>query len=136
MNKTCVKIERRKFPRLNYVKPISFKVCKKKTVSVLLKGYISNISQAGLLCNIQDRVKKNDLLWLCFDRDVLVVCTELEKRSFIYQSGVIGKVIRVAPKNNGSFDVGIQFVTREEKNLTNIYPKSYFIEKQMQNAKT
>lgn len=126
---------RRQFPRLNYVKPLSFKVCKKKTVSTLLQGYTSNISPAGILCNIKDRVKKNDLLWLCFDRDVLGVCAELEKRSLIYQSGVVGKVVRVVAKSNGSFDVGIKFVTREEKNLTNIYPKSYFIEKQMQNAR-
>ncbi|MEW6075616.1 MAG: PilZ domain-containing protein [Candidatus Omnitrophota bacterium] len=127
--------ERREFLRLEFSKPLSYKICKRKTLSTLLEGYTSNVSSAGILCNIRNRVKKNDLLWLCFDRSVLAICEDMEKRSFIYQNGIVGKVVRIAPKGNGTYDVGIKFVTREEKNLTNIFPKSYFIEKQMQNAR-
>lgn len=122
--------ERRKFVRLDYVSPLACKICKKETVSKLLEGYTSNISEAGLLCNIKDKVKKNDLLWLSFDRDTLNICGDLEKRSLIYQNGVIGKVVRADQKMDGTYDIGIQFLTREEKNLTYIYPKSYFIEQQ------
>jgi hypothetical protein len=119
--------ERRQFVRLDYTTPLAYKVCKKKTVSMLLEGYTTNISQAGLLCNIKDKVKKGDLLWLSFDRGTLSVCEGLEKRSLIYQNGVIGKVARIERKKDDTFNVGIQFITREEKNLSNIYPKIYFL---------
>ncbi len=120
--------ERRQFIRLEHSAPLALKVCKEKTISNLLEGYTADISQAGLLCNVNEKVDKGDILWLSFDRSTLSICEEMEKRSFIYQNGVIGKVARVEKKDNGSYDVGVQFITREEKNLTNIYPKIHFLE--------
>jgi len=128
MKKTYAGSERRQFVRLDYVMPLDFKVCKRKTISKLLAGYTSDISQEGLLCTIKDKVNKNDILWLSFDRSTLNICEELEKRILIYQNGVIGKVVRIENKNN-DYLVGVKFITREEKNLTHIYPKVYFIEK-------
>ena len=110
-------------------------MCKRSTVSKILQGYTSNISHAGLLCNIKDKVKKDDILWLSFNRDILDFCADLEKSSLVYQNGVIGKVVRTERKTDGTYNVGIQFITREEKNLTNIYPKIHFLEKQMKRAK-
>jgi c-di-GMP-binding flagellar brake protein YcgR len=124
--------ERRKFVRLNYLAPLAYKVCKKSTITKILKGYTSNVSQSGLLCNVKDKVKKNDIMWISFNREMLGICTDLETRSLIYQNGIVGKVVRTQHKRNGSYDVGIQFITREEKNLTNIYPKVYFLEKEGQ----
>jgi len=118
--------ERRQFIRLDYVTPLAYKVCKEETIHKLLEGYTSNISPAGLLCNIKDKVKKDDILWLSFDKDTLSFCKELEKRSLIYQNGVIGKVIRVDHRDDSTYDVGIQFITREENISTYIYPKAYF----------
>jgi c-di-GMP-binding flagellar brake protein YcgR len=128
--------ERRQFLRLDYVTPLAYKVCKKETLSILLQGYTSNISQSGLLCNIKDSVKKDDILWVSFDRTTLNVCEDLEKRSLIYQNGVIGKVVRAERKIDGSYNVGIQFITREEKNLTNIYPQIYFLERKQKDEET
>ncbi len=54
------------------------------------------------------------------------ICKALEKRSFIYQNGVIGKVARVEHRDDNTYDTGIQFITRKEKDSTHIYPKSYF----------
>ena len=76
-------------------------------------------------------VNKDDILWLAFDKDILDLCTGLEKQTFIYQNGIIGKVVRIESKDNSTFDVGVQFITREEKNLTNIYPKIYFLTKNL-----
>lgn len=123
--------ERRQFIRLDFVTPIAYKVCKEKTISKLLQGYTADISQGGLLCNIKEKVNKDDILWISFDRDTLDICQDLEKRCLIYQKGVIGKVVRVEPRFDGTYNIGIQFITREEKNLTNIYPKVYFLEKQL-----
>jgi hypothetical protein len=132
MNKTKIK-ERREFARLDFVAPILCKVCKKDTLSKILEGYTANISNSGLLCNIRERVKKDDILWLSFDRVTLNICEELEKRAFIYQNGVVGKVVRIVPKRNDTFDVGVHFITRQEKNLTNIFPRVYFLGKAYKN---
>lgn len=119
--------ERREFVRLDYITPVSYKVCKKKTVSKLFEGYTANISQNGLFCNIKGKVNKNDIIWLAFDRATLNICGEIDKRNLIYQNGVLGKVVRIKHKKDDNYNVGVQFVTREEKNLTNIFPKTYFM---------
>ncbi len=108
--------ERRRYTRSEYKVPLMYKVCKEEILSKLLEGYVSNISQSGLLCNINDKVNIDNILWLMFDRETLSICKELEKNSFIYQKGVLGKVVRVEGNENGSFDIGIKFLTREEKN--------------------
>ena len=122
--------ERRQFVRLDYVTPLAYKVCSQDTITKLLKGYTSDISQVGLLCNIKEKVVKDDILWISFDRSVLSACEDIEKRSLIYQNGIVGKVVRIEPKADSTFNVGIKFITREEKNLTNIYPQIYFLEKE------
>jgi hypothetical protein len=121
--------DRRNFLRLEFKTPLQFKVCKKKTILMLLEGYTSNISQSGLLCHMSEKVKVDELLWLSFDRATLSICEELEKSALVYQNGIVGKVVRVVRKNSQSFDVGVRFLTREEKNLTHIYPKVYFTQK-------
>jgi hypothetical protein len=126
MNEQYSGAERRKFVRLDYVTPLGLKVCKKETVSKLFNGYTANVSQAGLLCRIKEKVRKNDILWISFDRGTLSICEDLEKNALIYQSGVIGKVVRVEGKGRGGYGVGVQFLMREEKNLSNIYPKAHF----------
>ncbi len=129
MEESYGRSERREFMRLDYSTPLDYKICKQETLTKLLQGYTSDISQAGLLCNLKDKVSKDDILWLSFDRATLDICEELEKRALIYQNGIIGKVVRIDPKDVGDYDVGIQFVTREEKNLTHIYPKIHFLTK-------
>ncbi|MCX5697505.1 MAG: PilZ domain-containing protein [Candidatus Omnitrophica bacterium] len=119
--------ERRKFIRLDYTAPLALKVCKKETVSKILDGYTSDVSQAGLLCNIKDKVKINDILWISFDRATLNICGEIEKNSFIYQGGIVGKVVRITRAPGGFYSVGVQFMTREEKNITNIFPQIKFL---------
>jgi hypothetical protein len=107
--------EKREYIRINISKPIAYKVCKSETLSKLFEGYTVNISEAGLLCTISDKVNLQDIMWLSFDRSVLIACEEIERRSLIYQNGVIGKVVRIDGKDNGLFDVGVRFLTREEK---------------------
>lgn len=120
--------ERREFVRIEYATPLAYKVCRRETVSKLLQGYTSDVSQSGLLCKIEEKVNKDDIIWLSFDRAVLGICEEIEKRVFIYQNGIIGKVARVETCTPGMFDVGVHFITREEKNETNIFPKVHFLD--------
>ncbi len=124
--------ERRDFMRLDYRMPLAYKVCREETIEKLLQGYTADISQSGLLCNIKDRVNKDDIIWLSFDRGTLNIFEEIERKSLIYQNGIIAKVVRVEQRNDDTYNVGVQFITREEKNSTNIYPRFHFIEKQLE----
>ena len=124
--------ERRNFMRLDHKTPLAYKVCSEETINKLLQGYTADISQSGLLCNIKDRVNKDDILWLSFDRSTLDIFEDIERRSLIYQNGIIGKVVRIEQRNDDTYNVGVQFITREEKNLTNIYPRFHFVEKQLE----
>jgi c-di-GMP-binding flagellar brake protein YcgR len=126
--------ERREFIRLDYVSPMGLKVCSIETISKLLSGYTSDISQAGLLCSVKEKVSQDDILWLSFDRSTLEFCRELEKRVLVYQNGVIGKVVRVELKDD-NYNVGVRFITVEEKNSTHIYPKIHFLLKGLEEDK-
>ena len=108
-------IERRQFVRLEYITPLAYKVCNKTTISRLLQGYVSKISEAGLFCKLNEKVDKDDILWLSFDKGTLDVCLGLERRSLIYQNGIIGKVIRIECQEGGTYNVGVQFITREDQ---------------------
>ena len=124
--------ERRNFMRLDYKALLAYKVCREETINKLLQGYTADISRSGLLCNIKDRVNKDDILWLSFDRGMLNIFEGIERRSLIYQNGIIAKVVRIEQRNDDTYNVGVQFITREEKNLTNIYPRFHFVEKQLE----
>ena len=115
--------ERREFARLPYSKPLAYKVCKQETLTMLLQGYTVNVSQAGLLCNIKEKVNLEDVLWLSFDKSVLIICSEMERKSLIYQNGVIGKVVRVDKNANQTYDIGIKFITRVENDTLDIGPR-------------
>ena len=121
--------ERREYTRLKYPALLGYKICDKNTVSKLCAGYTVDISQSGLLCNIQEKVNPDDILWLSFDRATLDFCKELEEKVLIYQNGIIGKVTRAEAEETGNYSVGINFITRQEKNIGNIYSQIYFLEK-------
>ncbi len=63
MENDYTKQERREFIRLDYATPLAYKVCKEETISKLLLGYTSNISEVGILCTIDQKVDKEDVLW-------------------------------------------------------------------------
>lgn len=111
---------------MKHVKPLVYKVCKRKTISELLRGYTKNVSESGLSCSIKGKIAKGDILWLSFDHSILGICESLENRALIYQNGIIGEVVWVRHKSVKTSEVGIRFLTRKEKNLTHIFPKVYF----------
>ena len=121
--------ERRDFLRIKFTKPLAYKVCKKVTVSNLLQGYTHDISRSGILCSVKEKIRVNDIVWLSFDSSTLEIFKDLEKSVLIYQGGMIGKVVRIKREHDGTYSAGLKFVTREEKNLTHIYPKIHFLSK-------
>ena len=123
--------ERRKFLRLDYITPLAFKICKPETIAKILQGYTVNVSQAGLLCHINAAVNPEDIIWVSFDRATLIICQEIEKNCFIYQGGIVGKVVRVENREDGTYTAGIKFIIREEQNLDHIYPELYLLSRQL-----
>ncbi|MCU0665941.1 MAG: PilZ domain-containing protein [Candidatus Omnitrophica bacterium] len=119
--------ERRSSSRLTYVTPLNYKVCSKETIDKLFNGYTLNVSEAGLLCNIKEKVAKDDILWLSFDKGTLSVCTEMDRKSLVYQNGVLALVVRVDDKVPEGYDVGVRFLIREEQYDSHIYPKVHFL---------
>ena len=121
-------IENRKFIRLEFVMPVACKVCKQETIAQLFNGYSVNISEAGILCKIKQNVSVEDILWLSFDRTTLSICENVEKNCFIYQSGIIGKVVRSQIAEDNSYSVAVQFYTRQEMSAVSfneqVYPNS------------
>jgi hypothetical protein len=107
--------ERRRFIRLSYKTPLMYKVCKQSTISKLMEGYIHNISQAGLMCNINGTIPKVGTLWLKLDMGALSLCKEIEKSCVIIQQGILGEVAWLKKISKDSYDVGVRFITREEK---------------------
>ncbi|MFH1360823.1 MAG: PilZ domain-containing protein [Candidatus Omnitrophota bacterium] len=115
MNKVIKPLERRTAIRLPCKTLLTYKVCKESTVEKILEGYTNNISEDGLRCNLPEDVPVGCTLWLRLDRDALAQCEEIEKRAVIIQQGILGKVIWVDQIDQGEFDVGVQFLTRESK---------------------
>ncbi len=111
--------DRREFIRLKYSAPLGFKICNKETISKLCAGYTVDISQSGLLCNISERVKQDDILWLSFDRSTLDFCRELD-----VPYDAVGKVVVAKTeeeiarglmfRENLEQDKGMLFIFQEE----------------------
>ncbi|MEK6715418.1 MAG: PilZ domain-containing protein [Candidatus Omnitrophota bacterium] len=123
--------ERRQFIRLPYRSPLKYKVCKEETIKKLMFGYSENISQSGLLCNIKEPVSVDSVLWLALDMGMLSICADIEKNAIILQHGVLGRVVRTYQKKDGSFDVGVRFLIRNELGSRDLFEKVYLDEGMM-----
>ncbi|MFH1654991.1 MAG: PilZ domain-containing protein [Candidatus Omnitrophota bacterium] len=113
--------ERRDFIRLSYRKPLMYKVCKKSTIYKIMQGYARNISNSGLMCNLNERVSKGNILWLRLDSGALGLCKDIERNSVIIQQGVFGKVVWQKKLPDLSYDIGVRFLTRQEKSAPGIF---------------
>ena len=114
--------DRRQFIRLSYKTPLMYKVCKQSTISRMMEGYTRNISQAGLMSNLTGLIPKTSTLWLKLDMGVLSLCKEIEKRCVIVQQGILGQVAWLKKLSKDNYDVGVRFITREEKtNLPRLF---------------
>jgi len=60
----------------------------------------------------------------------------MEKRSLIYQNGIIGKVVHVEQKEDNTYNVGINFITREEQTVRQLYIKDSLFDKEKLDGKT
>ena len=122
-NRKYTGAERREFIRLSYKKPLMYKICKTSTIAKIMEGYIRDISNSGLRCNLNERVSKGNILWLRLDVGALELCKEIEQKSIIIQQGVLGKVVWQKKLSGLSYDTGVRFLTRKEKPIPGLILK-------------
>ena len=108
--------ERRAAVRISCETPLTFKVCKDETIDKIMQGYTQNISKDGVRCIIAEKVPIGCIVWLKLDRDALTLCEELERKAVILQHGILGKVVWIESAGEPNYEVGLQFLTREERN--------------------
>lgn len=115
--------DRREFFRINFDTPLNFKTYSRLAVNTPEKSEhqatSQNISQTGILFQTEDNPPQlSSIVWMNLDIRTLSICKEIEKRALILNNGLLGRVVRVEEdaKNSNRYDVGVCFLTQEQKN--------------------
>lgn len=113
--------DRREFFRINFSTPLNFKSYSRlvSDSSQAAEGISQNISQSGVLFQIEDNPPQlSSIVWMNLDIRTLSICKEIEKRALILNNGLLGRVVRVEEdaKDSNRYDVGVCFLTQEQKN--------------------
>ncbi len=122
--------ERREFFRINFSSPMHFKsytADRSKSAKVVdetsARAISQNISQSGILFQTDNNPPQlSSILWMNLDIRTLSICKEIEKRALILNNGVLGRVVRVEEDSDNSnrYDVGVCFLTEEQKNTQEV----------------
>ncbi|OIO39658.1 MAG: hypothetical protein AUJ72_00280 [Candidatus Omnitrophica bacterium CG1_02_46_14] len=121
--------EKREFFRVNFSVPLNFKSYtgarsnRPRIADTAAPGVSRNISQSGILFQTENNPPElSSILWMNLDFRTLSICKEIERRALIFNNGVLGRVVRVeeSTKESGRYDVGVCFLTQEQKNSQEI----------------
>ena len=114
--------ERREFFRIKFRQPLNYKSYSATrsvgTDSAECQGTSQNVSQSGILFQIEnDPPQLSSIVWMNLDIRTLSICKEIERRALIFNNGLLGRVVRVEEdaKNNNVYDVGVCFLTQDQK---------------------
>ena len=111
--------ERRKFFRYNYKKSLRYSVVSpakgRDPISIFIDGVAKNLSASGILFTTDSAPQISSFLLLDLDYQTASVCEEIEDRALIVNNKLLGKVVRIEDNENGSWDVGVAFVTKSEQ---------------------
>ncbi|MCG3176000.1 MAG: hypothetical protein MOGMAGMI_00938 [Candidatus Omnitrophica bacterium] len=118
---TIQKPERREFLRLSFKTPVRFKTYAPESgpSNRVAQATSKNISQSGILFQTQADVppQVSSILWMDLDIRTLRICQEIEDRALVLGNGLLGKVVRIEedPSSSGTYDVGVCFLTQDQK---------------------
>ncbi len=110
--------DRREYFRINFKTPLEFKIYPSKPLSETQKGSSQNISQSGILFQVDSRPPQlSSLVWMNLDIRTLSICKEIERKALILKDGLVGKVVRVEEDadNQNAYDIGVCFLTQDQK---------------------
>ena len=109
--------ERREFFRVPYTSTLQYKAYADKGAS----GTAQNISESGILFQTeQEPPKLSSIVWLNLDIRTLKICQEIESKALIFNNGILGKVVRVEEDSDKSYDVGVCFLRKDQKDATGV----------------
>jgi hypothetical protein len=118
--------ERRKFKRFDFEKAVHCREIissgDKKSFSSVVKGAVKNLSASGILFALDsiDIPNVSNLLLLELEYHTASICRELERRSLIARNRFLGKVVRVVDNLDGTSDVGVALVPKNDDLLSEI----------------
>lgn len=132
--------DRREFFRLNFSSPLQFKSYSARqsapkspsAAQSSSKGTSQNISQSGILFQTEKNPPQlSSLLWMDLDLRTLNICQEIERKALLLNRGLVGRVVRVEedPENNRRYDVGVCFLTQDERDSAEVESLLYEISK-------
>ncbi|MBI3252139.1 MAG: PilZ domain-containing protein [Candidatus Omnitrophica bacterium] len=110
--------QRREFFRLHFNAPLQFAVSRSPSSKAVSK----NISSSGILFQTQTAPPQlSSIVWMNVDIRTLKICREIEQRALIFNNGLLGRVVRVEEDpDKGAYDVGVCFLTQDQKNSREI----------------
>lgn len=132
--------ERREFFRLNFTSPLEFISFSAKqsapkgpsSAQPSSKGTSQNVSQSGVLFQTEKNPPQlSSLLWMDLDLRTLNICQEIERKALLLNHGLVGRVVRVEedPGNNRRYDVGVCFLTQDQRDSAEVESLLYEISK-------
>ncbi|HTL70522.1 MAG TPA: PilZ domain-containing protein [Candidatus Eisenbacteria bacterium] len=117
---------RREFFRIKFSTPLKFKSytgkAEQRSALSLTNGTSQNVSQSGILFRtVEAPPELSSILWMDVDLRTLKICQEIEDRALVFKNGLLGRVVRVEEESGlsqggPSYDVGVCFLTQEQKN--------------------
>ena len=132
--------DRREFFRLNFTAPLQFKSFSAKQSTLKSpsaaqapsKGTSQNVSQSGILFQTEKNPPQlSSILWMDLDLRTLNICQEIERKALLLNHGLVGRVVRVEedPENNRLYDVGVCFLTQDQRDSAEVESLLYEISK-------
>ena len=112
-------IERREFPRYEHERPVYFRTLNPcnpdNPTQPLGVGISKNVSASGVLFKIKAEKMPSipSLISVTFDYKTSEICDTIESRNVIDDNRLFGNVARIGNNGDGTCDVGIEFVTKE-----------------------
>ncbi|MEA3489409.1 MAG: hypothetical protein U9R44_03580 [Candidatus Omnitrophota bacterium] len=110
--------EKREFLRVDYEKPLNCKVLTGDKLAQKSDISSRNISACGLLFRTSTEFSipaLSSIVWLELDDRMMNICAEIEDDLIIHNSGIFGRVVRIAEGEPGkSYDVGICFLRKKD----------------------
>jgi len=112
--------EQRQFLRVDYSKPLAYKIIggpkKDDIASKVITAVSKNLSGAGILftTNVTKVPEIASMVVLELDYQTASVCEEIENQALILDSKIIGRVVRIEDNEDDTCGVGVAFVRKSE----------------------
>jgi len=108
--------EHREFLRVGHETHLNYKEVREAKMTPKNQVITKNISACGLLFRTENIPPAlSSIIWVELDERIMNICHEIETDLVMKDSGIFGKVVRIAEGEPGvSYDVGICFLRKKD----------------------